>query len=124
MTDLLVHGGCTVGMIAMCLQLELGFRELHIYGMDSCHAGGKHHAYRQDSNDTDKVEQVWIGEREFWCSGWQQRQIVDFQRLIQDHGDNFRTVMHGDGALTHVVREAVKNFKIKQAELLGEAEAA
>lgn len=46
----LLGGGASVGNTALCMAYALGFRELHIFGYDSCHKNGKSHAYPQDMN--------------------------------------------------------------------------
>jgi uncharacterized Rossmann fold enzyme len=43
-------GGAAVGNSATCVAYALGFRELHIFGFDSCHKEGRGHAYTQFMN--------------------------------------------------------------------------
>ena len=59
----MVGGGAAVGNTACCLAYCMGFRELHLFGYDSCHEDGKSHAYDQPMNQfipTTTVE--WAGE--------------------------------------------------------------
>ena len=46
----ILGGGAAVGNSATCVAYALGFRELHIFGFDSCHKEGKAHAYTQIMN--------------------------------------------------------------------------
>ena len=46
----ILGGGSAVGNSATCVAYALGFRDLHIFGFDSCHKDGKSHAYGQMMN--------------------------------------------------------------------------
>lgn len=47
----LIGGDVTVGLVAPNLAYTLGYRTMHLYGYDSSHAEGEHHAYAQDQSD-------------------------------------------------------------------------
>ena len=46
----LIGGGTTVGLSAMCLAYTLGYRNIHLFGYDSCHEDDQSHAWKQDQN--------------------------------------------------------------------------
>lgn len=50
----MVGGGTTVGLTAMCLAFTMGYRNLHLFGYDSCHSvDDKAHVVHQAINDAE-----------------------------------------------------------------------
>lgn len=64
----LIGGGTTVGLSAMCLVYALGYRKLHLYGYDSSHFEKNGHAYEQKENDTMPLCKVTINGKVFTSS--------------------------------------------------------
>lgn len=110
----IIIGGSTVGLRAMVLELFMGMRDLHLYGMDSCYSGKQHHAYRQTLNDGEKMMagDVFVGagefKRRFVCSAWQARQGEDFIGLMASRGHLFNTTVHGGGLIAALVDEMAR----------------
>ena len=98
-----IVGGSTVGLRAIHLMRVLGFQRMHIFGMDSCRMGGRHHCYEQKENDFEQVQEFTIGERTFVCDFWHLSQMDGFVRLAKSLGDLFQLKIHGDGAIAHLV---------------------
>ena len=105
---LLIGGGCTVGTRAIMLAYTMGFRNIHLFGMDSCYNTGDHHAYPQKLNDGEKRVKVTIGDKEYDCAIWMAGQIQDFKVALANHGHLFNIEVHGEGALKAVIDEAIK----------------
>jgi len=80
----------TVGIKALGLAYVLGYRELHLYGYDSSHADGAHHAFPQPLNDDRKTLDIYIGHRAYATSPSLANQVQEFPglaaMLIRDHG--------------------------------------
>jgi len=80
----LVGGGTTVGMKALCGAYALGFRNIHIFGMDSSFDETDHHAYSQPENDRDARIDVNVEGRKFKAASWMIRQVEDFMGLSDE----------------------------------------
>lgn len=101
----LVPGAGTVGIVAILLLRQLGFRWQHLFGVDSCYApGGEHHAFPQKLNDGEGSAIFWCAGREFRCSAWQASQAQNFVSVIKHHGELLQLSVHGDGLLAHIVK--------------------
>lgn len=107
--------GVTIGIRAISLMRMLGYRDMEIFGLDSCWLGDKHHAYAQPENDNDGAFPVWLRVRDglefrdekamrFVCSVWHMKQAHDFQQLIRERGHMFRFNVHGPGLLATMMR--------------------
>jgi len=81
-----IGGGCTIGTRAIFLGYVLGFRDFHLFGMDSCYNADEHHAYSQDLNDNDKVVTIHVGNRTFKCAVWMAGQAQDFKEMLGSFG--------------------------------------
>lgn len=102
----LVSTGSTVGLIAMGIAYTQGFRNLHLYGMDSSYADKtRHHAYEQKLNDADRTIEAVVGGRTFLCAPWMVAQADQFQELaLQLMEADCTITVAGDGLLPHVAR--------------------
>lgn len=111
----LLGGGAAVGNSALCAAFALGFRDLHVFGFDSCHKDGKSHAYGQDMNNfipTVKVE--WAG-REFLSSVAMKAQAEKFQltsKALKDMG--CKLTVHGDGLLQTMYHTSTDELSEKE----------
>jgi hypothetical protein len=56
-----VMGGTSVGLRALGLGVMLGYRQIEVYGLDSCFRGEAHHAYPQAEDDVGHVFRVRLG---------------------------------------------------------------
>jgi hypothetical protein len=98
----LVGGGTTVGMKAMLLAELMGFRNLHLFGMDSCYSHGEHHAYVQTMNDDENVIDLLYGDQRFKVAPWMASQANDFI----EYCSRFTGIVTvaGDGLLAYIAR--------------------
>jgi hypothetical protein len=101
-----IGGGETVGLKAMLLAHLMGFRKLHLFGMDSCYRGEDNHAYRQPENDGEKVIDVEFNGKKFRSAIWMARQAEQFPdqygKLLLDGS---RIHVHGEGLLKTIHSE-------------------
>jgi SAM-dependent methyltransferase len=109
-----VCGGSTIMLRTLPALFMLGFRDIEVFGFDSCLMGRaiegddivthEHHAYEQKENDITDVMQVGVvgvAGKQFAVMGWQlcqAKEFIDFrQRLLG--GMNIK--VHGDGIIAH-----------------------
>lgn len=79
----LIGGGASVGNSAMCVAYSQGFRELHLFGYDSCHKDKQSHAYPQPMNAFIPTMTVKWGGKEFLTSVAMKAQAEKFQLTAQ-----------------------------------------
>jgi FkbM family methyltransferase len=103
---LFVSGGSTAGLKALCLAYLLGFRQLHIFGLDSCYEGLEaHHAYEQSLNDGERVLTVEFTGKSFNASPWMIRQAQEFLELVPQLLElGCELSVHGEGLIPHIAR--------------------
>lgn len=105
-----VGGGCTVLTRAVPIAFEMGFREFHIYGVDSSYAdNGSHHAYEQRLNDDQKTIEVFTPYKKtrFITTGTlaqQAQECIGQWQSFEKFGCKF--YVYGDGLLPTLWREA------------------
>lgn len=102
----LVGGGNTIGSRMMVLGYLMGFRKLHLYGMDSSYSGDSHHAYEQALNANEEILEVNALGKTYRCSGWMLKQANEFKgfyRALIDRGCSIEA--HGCGLIPDICRE-------------------
>lgn len=97
----LIGGGMTVGLTAMCLAYDMGYRQLHLYGYDSSNAGNAAHAYEQSETAPEaRYLTVWCNGREFQCGPGMYAQANAFPDVANGlAGAGAVITVHGDGLL-------------------------
>lgn len=108
-----IIGGSTVTLRTIWLCRMLGFRDIELFGFDSCHMGENHHAYAQKVDDSQKCI-VGVGDREFICDLWHYSQAVDFSEMVRELGDNFDLIVHGDGLIANMMQTAARLQRRKE----------
>jgi hypothetical protein len=110
-----VGGGSSVGLKAMCIAYILGYREMHLYGMDSCYRDGHHHAYSQSLNDGERVISVTMGDKLYKVAPWMATQVEEFKDLAGYLVSMGCTLtVHGEGLLQDVAR--IIHFPVPAAQ--------
>jgi len=96
----LLGGGAAVGNSSMCAAYALGFRKLHIFGLDSCHKDGESHAYSQDMNMfIPTIDVEWAGKK-YTSSVAMKAQAEKFQLTASSLKDlGCEIIVYGDGLL-------------------------
>lgn len=111
----LLGGGAAVGNSATCAAYALGYRELHLFGYDSCHTDGKSHAYSQDMNTfIPNVEVEWAGKK-FLCSVAMKAQAERFQitsKELKKEGCDLH--VYGEGLLQTMYRTKYSDLTEKE----------
>jgi SAM-dependent methyltransferase len=98
-----IYGGSTVMLRAIPLLRTLGFRKMHIYGFDSCLRGEEHHAYTQTENDGQRIVEVVVGGRKFYCTSWMWEQAHEFMGLTRMIAEVCDLEVYGDGLIAHII---------------------
>ena len=101
----LIGGGTTVGMLAMSLAFLVGYRRIHLYGLDSCYHGPQHHAYRQSMNDSERLLDVVWNDRRYVCAPWMAGQADEFLGLYSFMvSEGVIITAHGEGLIPDMVK--------------------
>jgi hypothetical protein len=103
----LMGGFTTVGILSLILAKLQGFQRILMFGMDSSYRNGEHHAYKQESNDAERVIDAMINDVTYKCAPWMAQQVTDFQNVVAGFGDVTIEVC-GDGLL-HEMAKAMSN---------------
>lgn len=103
--QILISTGSTVGLVTMGIAHVLGYRNFHLYGMDSSLAQSGHHAYAQPQNDGDAVIECSADGERFRCAPWMLLQAQQFQSLaVQLAEEGCVITVAGSGLLPHVAK--------------------
>ena len=112
----MIGGGTTAGLRAMEVAGRLGFRRFMLHGFDCSFVGEPENAVRHAGVHYGKKQtmlKVRCGDRFFLTSP----QMVDaaqwLLRMLSDY--DIEVQLFGDGLQQHMVREAMKEFRLKQA---------
>lgn len=79
-----IGGATTVGLKAAILAYVLGYREIHLFGFDSCYLEDSHHAYKQPLNDGERVIDVMVDDQTFKCAPWMAQQANEFVEIAPE----------------------------------------
>lgn len=103
-----VKGGSTVGTRVLWLTHTLGYRTLHLFGMDSSYENGEGHAYSQV--DYKNTIQVKFGSKDYLSAAPLVGQVQEFKRILPALVDAGCVVtVHGDGLLPDVAAEMLRS---------------
>jgi hypothetical protein len=103
----LMGGFTTVGILSLILAKLQGFQRIFMFGMDSSYRNGEHHAYKQESNDAERVIDAMINDVTYKCAPWMAQQVTDFQNVVAGF-DDVTIEVCGDGLL-HEMAKAMSN---------------
>lgn len=97
--DPMIGGGCTVSLHSIALAWTLGYRNFHLYGMDSSYET-HNHAYAQSLNDNDKIIEVVMNDKKYQTAPWMATQVEHFKALAKELVEGGCVVtVHGYGLL-------------------------
>lgn len=107
-----VPGGSTVMLRCLPALKMIGFRDIEIYGFDSCFRKHEHHAFPQAENDipdmsNDRVAFVEVTGRTFAVEPWHLCQANEFIHLRQLLLRELDIKVHGDGLIAHCIETGV-----------------
>ncbi len=111
-----IGGASTSGLRAVNLGYLMGFRKVHMYGMDSCLAADKYTKRFSGENVGDsKVIDVIVDGKRFFCNGALASQATEFQQLLGSIKD-IRVKIFGGGLLSAIMdaraRRGVSNGRM------------
>lgn len=81
--DLVICGGGTVGLHALCLAYAMGYRDMRVFGFDSSYRDGENHAYPQPMNEGEETIEVVLKGKRYTAAKWMVKQVRDFQELAK-----------------------------------------
>lgn len=94
-----VGGSTTVGLKAVIIAYVLGYREIHLFGFDSCYRDS-HHAYPQALNDGERVINVNFADQDFRCAPWMAQQAREFKEVVPELVKmGCEIYVHGEGLI-------------------------
>ena len=100
----IVGGGSTTATRALYLAYGLGYRDFHLFGLDSSYDGDRCHAYKQGGYET--TLDVHCGEETFKSSPQLIAQAEDFKVIIPEMIKAGCTVtIHGSGLLRSIANK-------------------
>jgi hypothetical protein len=108
----LIVGGSTAATRAISLGMVLGFRDFHMFGVDSCFEDNRNrHAYDYcDERETIPAVFCKVNGRRFQSSLQFVQQARDLQTMLKFFGHLFTLEVHGDSLSRDVVEDAKKNL--------------
>lgn len=108
--------GTTVGLKSMYLAGFSGFRNFHLFGMDSSYRESDHHAYPQVLNDGETLHDVTVDGRKFRCAVWMIVQAEEFQQIAASYVEQDCVItVSGDGLLPFIARRLARQRRILTA---------
>lgn len=114
-----IPGHSTVGLRALNICYEIGFREMELHGYDSCHLGGSTHAYDKNVPNYDNAEETIViddlngNPRSYETNTHMARQFKEFFDVIDEFDLTAKTYTRepvkieiaGTGALPYAVAQ-------------------
>lgn len=101
----LIGGGTTVGLSAMCLAFAMGYRKLHLFGYDSCHAEDSAHVVPQKINSDEPWGTMQWNGKTYKGSITMLRQAELFQPVCNNLLDMGCTItVDGSGLIPDIAR--------------------
>lgn len=109
---LMITGGVSAALRSIGIGRAMGYRNFHLFGVDSSLGEGMHgsatHAYEDRPNETNGCREIWVNGRNFQATDyWIQQslglieQVADYERL----GFDVNVSVHGDGLLPWLARQ-------------------
>lgn len=117
-----VDGGCTVGLRALRIAMLLGFRNIHLFGFDSCFSDSETHAFKMqlpgEEHQTQEVFEVSPGvsgpsAKSYICYGYHLIQARDFDAFFNENHKLVDLTFYGDGLLRHMHGIMLSEFALR-----------
>lgn len=110
--------GCMVTIISILLALQMGFQEMHFFGVDCCLDEEKTHAYDVPKDEIDWMRRisgpVYVGElkKKFISTNGLMLQCDEFFRVFSSgNGKYLKGYVYGDGMIAEVIRQSPPEMK-------------
>lgn len=98
----LVEGGCTTGLRTIILAYMMGYRNIRLFGFDSCHTG-KLRKVTGETNERWEPVEVQIDGKSFWTDKHFAQQATEFPQVIATMPDA-KVLAHGPGLIPQILR--------------------
>jgi len=109
-----IGGGCTIGLRSVSMAITLGYRNLHMFGFDSCLSEEESYAYdlsTQEEKDNQgevyklKIGMSWNGpsEKTYRCLGYHLAQAENFRKFMIEYDNLFSATFYGEGLLPDLI---------------------
>lgn len=115
-----VGGGSTIGTRAINLLYMLGFRQIAIYGLDSCIQKDRHHAYDQPENDSETVHVLRVGRRKFLAHPWMSSQADELMQMLPTLPDDLNLDFKGDNMVSYILEHTAKRGRVPLIKIVHE----
>lgn len=102
----LIGGGNTIGVRTLNLGYLMGFKTIHMYGLDSSYADdGADHAYTKHVGAEPEAVDVIYNDKSYRCSPWMVKQAGEFEFYYRQFTSvGVKIVVHGEGLIPDIWR--------------------
>lgn len=94
----------TVGVTAIIIGLQMGFRQFECYGLDSCYLNSNFNGGQYEPKVDEVVLDVECNGKKFKCSQSNLMQAIDFKNVCRIWGNKFIIKIHGEGLLAQMLK--------------------
>lgn len=116
--DIVIGGGCTVGTRAVVLAMSFGYKNIHLFGMDTCiDETDEHHAYKFQNEEIETIGDIMeialddACGKKFKVAGYMLGQLFDFKNILATCASRIQLTVHGGGLIAHLLEIAAKRQK-------------
>lgn len=105
-----IPGGCTIGTRAIMAAIGMGYKNIHLYGYDTCVSETQHHAYEFNNPEKESLGELIDVKLDhpdsptFKAAGYMLAQLFDFQSLLKTYATNLNIEVFGGGLLAETLR--------------------
>lgn len=106
----IIPGGCTVGTRAILTAIGMGYKNIDLYGFDSCITDNRHHAYnfidetRESLGNISEISLDGPDKPKFQVAGYMMAQIFDFQKILDTYAGKLNINVYGGGPLAEILK--------------------
>jgi len=105
-----IGGGCTVGTRAVVIAMCFGYKNIHLFGMDTClDETDEHHAYKFQNEEIETIGKVieisldTATGKKFKVAGYMLGQLFDFKHIMATCANKMQLTVHGGGLIAHLL---------------------
>ena len=112
-----ITGGSTVGLRTLPALKMLGYRDIEVYGFDSCWRGEsdvpegdmRHHAFDQEENDvtSERVAMATVEGRKFMLEPWMLTQAHEYMTIKARVLQGMNIKIHGNGLIAWCIETGI-----------------
>lgn len=113
--EMVIGGGCTVGTRAIVLAMSFGYKNIHLFGMDTClDETDEHHAYKFQNEEIETIGDIYeialdnASGKKFKLAGYMLGQLFDLKNILATCASRLQLTVHGGGLIAHLFEIARK----------------